>query len=199
MQTKAKVALQYGTLHSSVQPQWSASLADLGASFDDGTFDPVAPKASIAIVLGNSSVGGAACVDAASSPSRSRRPLDGRRLGRVLDYIEQHLTEDIAVADLAGVACLSIFYFSRAFSAATGMPPHRYLTQRRLNRAKQMIEAGSASIAETAFIYRFSSQSSFTRAFRRATGTTPAMYRRVRDSQASIPSLASTEDRASEV
>jgi AraC family transcriptional regulator len=115
-------------------------------------------------------------------PIQSRHPLDDRRLRRVLDYVEQHLTDDIAVTDLANVACLSIFHFTRAFSVATGMPPHRYVSQRRLDRAKEMIVTGNASIAETAFMFRFSSQSSFTRAFRRATGTTPAMYRHAHNS-----------------
>lgn len=115
-------------------------------------------------------------------PSQPRHPLDDRRLRRVMDYVEQHLTDDITVADLANVACLSIFHFTRAFSAATGMPPHRYVSQRRLDRAKELIVAGNASIAETAFMFRFSSQSSFTRAFRRATGMTPAMYRYARRS-----------------
>ncbi len=104
--------------------------------------------------------------------------LDDRRLKRVLDYVEDHLSDDIAVADLASVACLSIFHFTRAFSSAIGVPPHRYVSQRRLEWAKGMIAAGGTSIAETAFACRFSSQSSFTRAFLRATGMTPAEYRR---------------------
>jgi AraC family transcriptional regulator len=112
-------------------------------------------------------------------PIERRHRLDERRLRRVLDYVEEHLADDIAVADLANVASLSIFYFARAFSAAVGMPPHRYVSQRRLEWAKKtMIAAGGTSIAEMAFVCGFSSQSSFTRAFRRATGLTPAMYRR---------------------
>lgn len=111
-------------------------------------------------------------------PIESRHRLDDGRLKRVLDYVEDHLSDDIAVADLAGVACLSIFHFTRAFSSAIGVPPHRYVSQRRLERAKAMIAAGGTSIAKTAFVCRFSSQSSFTRAFRRATGMTPAEYRR---------------------
>jgi AraC family transcriptional regulator len=115
-------------------------------------------------------------------PIERRHRLDDRRLRRVIDYVEENLADDIAVADLANVACLSIFYFTRAFSAAVGMPPHRYVSQRRLERAKTMIAAGATSIAEMAFMCGFSSQSSFTRAFRRATGLTPAMYRREFDS-----------------
>ena len=111
-------------------------------------------------------------------PIESRHRLDDRRLKRVLDYVEDHLSDDIAVADLARVACLSIFHFTRAFSSAIGVPPHRYVSQRRLEWAKAMIAAGATSIAKTAYVCRFSSQSSFTRAFRRAAGMTPAEYRR---------------------
>jgi AraC family transcriptional regulator len=111
-------------------------------------------------------------------PIQSRHPLDDRRLRRVLAYIEDHLAENITVADLANVACLSIFHFTRAFSATMGVPPHRYVSQRRLESAKAMIATGRASLCEIALACRFSSESNFTRAFRRATGMTPAAYRR---------------------
>ena len=109
---------------------------------------------------------------------RSRHRLDDGRLKRVLAYIEEHLAEDITVADLAEVACLSIFHFTRAFAGSMGVPPHRYVSRRRLEMAKTMI-AERSSLAEIALDCQFSSQSSFTRAFRRATGITPAEYRRM--------------------
>jgi AraC family transcriptional regulator len=111
-------------------------------------------------------------------PLPSRHGLDDGRLRRVLAYVEEHLAEDIAVADLANVACLSIFHFTRAFAGATGVPPHRYVSRRRLETARAMIATGRTSLSEIAHDCRFSSQSSFTRAFRRATGMTPAEYRR---------------------
>jgi AraC-like DNA-binding protein len=112
------------------------------------------------------------------SPIQSRHGLDDGRLRRVLAYIEEHLAEDITVADLANVACLSIFHFTRAFAGTMGVPPHRYLSRRRLESAKAMITTGRASLSEIALDCQFFSQSSFTRAFRRATGMTPAEYRR---------------------
>jgi AraC family transcriptional regulator len=112
------------------------------------------------------------------SPIQSRHRLDDGRLRRVLAYVEEHLAEDITVADLANVACLSIFHFTRAFAASMGVPPHRYVSQRRLEAAKALIATGRPSLSEIAFNCQFSSQSSFTRAFRRATGMTPAEYRR---------------------
>ncbi|WP_407194421.1 helix-turn-helix domain-containing protein [Bradyrhizobium sp. STM 3566] len=104
--------------------------------------------------------------------------LDNVRLRRVLAYIEDHLTEEITVSDLASIACLSVFHFTRAFAASTGAPPHCYVKGRRLERAKKLLTAGKLSLSEIAFDCQFSSQSSFTRAFRRATGVTPATYKR---------------------
>jgi AraC family transcriptional regulator len=112
------------------------------------------------------------------SPVQSRHRLDDRRSRRVLAYVEDHLAEDITITDLANVACLSIFHFIRAFAAAMGVPPHRYVSRRRLENAKAMIATGRASLREIALDCRFSSESSFTRAFRRATGMTPGEYRR---------------------
>ncbi|MEA3072655.1 MAG: AraC family transcriptional regulator [Alphaproteobacteria bacterium] len=112
------------------------------------------------------------------TPIKSPHRLDDRRLRRVLAYVEEHLADDITVADLANVACLSIFHFTRTFAATMGVPPHRYISRRRLESAKTMIATGRASLSEIAFNCQFSSQSSFTRAFRRATGMTPNEYRR---------------------
>jgi AraC family transcriptional regulator len=112
------------------------------------------------------------------SPIQSRHGLDDGRLRRVLAYIEGHLAGDITVVDLANVACLSIFHFTRASAATMGVPPHRYVSQRRLENAKAMIATGRASLSEIAHHCQFSSQSSFTGAFRRTMGMTPAEYRR---------------------
>jgi AraC family transcriptional regulator len=98
-------------------------------------------------------------------PIPSGHRLDDGRLRRVLAYIEEHLADDIAVADIANVACLSIFHFTRAFAATIGAPPHRYVSRRRLESAKAMIATGRASLSEIALHCQFSSQSSFTRAF----------------------------------
>jgi AraC family transcriptional regulator len=116
--------------------------------------------------------------DLIRSPTTSRHRLDDARLQRVLGYVEEHLAQEITVADLANVACLSIFHFTRAFAAAVGEPPHRYVSQRRLESAKALIAAGRTSLGKIALDSQFSSQTSFTRAFRRATGMTPGEYRR---------------------
>lgn len=112
-----------------------------------------------------------------SRPARSRQMLTEHRLRCVLQYMAEHLEEDIGLDDLARVAGLSVFHFSRMFASWIGMPPHRYLGQMRLERAKTLLSVGQLSLAEIAFACRFSSQPNFSRAFRRATGTSPLAFR----------------------
>ena len=61
-----------------------------------------------------------------------------------------------------------------------GTPPHRYLSERRLQHAKGLLSSGNLSIGAIGEICRFSSQSSFTRAFTQAVGASPARFRRSR-------------------
>ena len=110
-------------------------------------------------------------------PPTVRGALDARRLRRVLDYIDSHLGENLSIEVLANEACLSPFHFARAFKAATGAAPHRYVTDRRIGYAKTLIGEGRLPLAEIAEICGFSSQTHLTRWFKRLAGTTPAAYR----------------------
>jgi AraC family transcriptional regulator len=108
----------------------------------------------------------------------ARRGLDQRRLVRVLDYIEANLEGDLTIDHLASTACLSQFHFARAFKAAVGRSPHRYICDRRLERAKALLADGDRTLVDIALALSFSCQANFTRAFRQATGQTPGQYRR---------------------
>jgi AraC family transcriptional regulator len=103
--------------------------------------------------------------------------LDHARLRRVLDYISVHLADEITVAELARVSGLSTFHFARMFTLVVGISPNRYVSRLRLEQAMADVAAGKLSLAQIAFKSGFSSQASFTRAFRRATGITPGEYR----------------------
>lgn len=117
-------------------------------------------------------------LDLAASPLPSvRGALDARRLQRVTEFIDTHLGDDLTIAVLANQACLSPFHFARAFKAATGMAPHRYLTERRIHQARRLIEEERLPLAEIAELCGFSSQAHFTRWFKRIVGTTPHEYR----------------------
>jgi AraC family transcriptional regulator len=106
--------------------------------------------------------------------------LDEVRLRRVLDYIGDNLSEEIALDKLAATAGYSAFHFARKFTLAMGISPGRYISQRRLENAMKELTAGSLPLVEIALNAQFSSQASFTRAFHRVTGTTPKEYRRRR-------------------
>ena len=103
--------------------------------------------------------------------------LDPVRLRRVLDYIGDNISEEITLENLAAIAGYSAFHFARKFALAMGISPGRYISQRRLENAMMELTAGKLPLAEIALNAQFSSQGSFTRAFRRVTGTTPREYR----------------------
>jgi AraC family transcriptional regulator len=110
--------------------------------------------------------------------SSARGTLDRSRLNRVLEYIDANLEADISVKDLADAACFSLFHFVRAFHLATGRPPHTYLSERRLDNAKQMLAYSNQSLVNISLNCRFSGQANFTKAFTRAVGVSPGRYRR---------------------
>jgi AraC family transcriptional regulator len=96
----------------------------------------------------------------------------------VTGYIEEHLAEQIPLATLAQLVRLSPFYFCRAFKQSFGVPPHRYHTNRRIERAKVLLAGQTLSVTETGMRVGFSETSSFTAAFRKATGLTPRSFQR---------------------
>jgi AraC family transcriptional regulator len=98
---------------------------------------------------------------------------------QVRDYIEEHLDDNISLAKLAGLARLSPFHFARAFKQSFELPPHRYLTLRRIERAKELLSQPDLSVTRIGVNVGFSDTSSFSAAFRRQTGVTPTDFRRV--------------------
>lgn len=99
-------------------------------------------------------------------------------LRRVLDYIEVKRGSDIALIDLAQVAGLTTYHFARAFKQATGITPARYVMERRLALARELLAGTGVSLAGVAHDAGFASQSHMTDSFRRLLGTTPGRYRR---------------------
>jgi AraC family transcriptional regulator len=103
--------------------------------------------------------------------------LSRERLQRVRDYIEAHLDNRLTLTDLAGVACLSPYHFSRSFKQAVGVGPQHYVMQRRLERARALMRRTNQPLARIAQESGFSDQSHLTSVFRRETGVTPGQFR----------------------
>jgi AraC family transcriptional regulator len=97
---------------------------------------------------------------------------------RIVEFIEQHIAEDFPLATLASLAQLSTYHFARAFKRSFGIPPHRYHTNRRVERARVLLADPKTSVAEVALELGFSGASAFAATFRRTTGQTPTDYRR---------------------
>ena len=97
---------------------------------------------------------------------------------QLIGYVDEHLAEEISVTSLAQLAQLSPYHFSRAFKQSFGMPPHRYLTSRRIERAKMLLAQRNLSVTEIGLDVGFSETSAFTAVFRKFTGGTPTEYRR---------------------
>jgi AraC-like DNA-binding protein len=103
--------------------------------------------------------------------------LSRERLHRIHDYIEAHLGERLSLTDLAGVACLSPYHFSRSFKQAVGVGPQRYVMQRRLERVRSLMRRTRQPLARIAQEAGFVDQSHLTSVCRREMGVTPGRYR----------------------
>jgi AraC family transcriptional regulator len=153
-----------------------AILSEMTAESSAGTMFAEAAARALAARLAHSYA-----EPARGRPQGHRSPgLDEIRLRRVLDYIAENLDQDITVAQLASVACLSPSHFASMFTVTMGLAPHRYVSRQRLQGAMTLLADGKQSLSDIALSCRFSSQASFNRAFRRAIGVTPGAYRRAR-------------------
>ena len=95
---------------------------------------------------------------------------------RVLDYVETHLSSHLTLGELARITGLSLHHFARMFKRTVGKAPHRYVLERRLERAKGMLRSTGTSLVEISLSTGFSSQSHFTSTFRRLVGPTPTEF-----------------------
>ena len=105
------------------------------------------------------------------------RGLSSRVLRRTVEYVEENLAGDLSLAEIAGAANMSPRHFSRLFKEAVGSPPHRYVVERRVERAKDLLLGTDLPIAEVARGVGFSSQSHLHFHVKRLLGATPASLR----------------------
>ncbi len=102
----------------------------------------------------------------------------GLRLDAMLDFIDSRLAEPLRLEALAIHAGVSRAHFVRRFRQVTGLSPHRYITQRRIERAKELLRDSHWSVAQIALEVGFGNQSHFTQVFHAYTGQTPRDFQR---------------------
>lgn len=107
-----------------------------------------------------------------SAATRTRSVLSESVLTSLRDFINANLYEPIEVDELARIAGLSPFHFSRTFRRSVGVTPHRYVMRTRLKRARELLREGRLSFAQIAAETGFADQSHLSRWVRRVHGVT---------------------------
>ena len=130
--------------------------------------------------LGGEETASTALAETSARPrpgNSARGGLAPGALRRVRQHIDAQLAEKIELFELAAIAGLSACHFARAFKQSVGVPPHRYLMQRRVEVAADLIKGTDQTLSEISLAAGFSDQSHFTRMFASVTGETPGAFR----------------------
>jgi AraC-like DNA-binding protein len=112
--------------------------------------------------------------------ARSVRAPDDvlEHLRRARDHADRHFSEPLEVEQLAAVACLSKWHFHRLFAATYGVTPAAYLSERRVERAQDLLRATNLTVTEVCHAVGFSSLGSFSTRFREVVGESPSAFQR---------------------
>ena len=115
------------------------------------------------------------------SPRASRRciPLQKWRMKRVTDHVDAQLSRRITLANMAAAAGLTRMHFAAQFRASTGMRPHDFVLQRRIERAQELLRNPELALVDVALSVGFQTQAHFTTVFKRFAGGTPHRWRRL--------------------
>jgi AraC family transcriptional regulator len=105
---------------------------------------------------------------------RSRQTLSKPQVRRLVDYIEANLEAELTLAELAGVTGVSVPHLTTLFRRTMGQSVHRYVVERRVQRARALLLAGERSVAQVALQTGFAHQSHLARWMRRMLGVTPS-------------------------
>jgi AraC family transcriptional regulator len=152
-------------------PQMAHLMLVLRAEADDRNPGGLATIEAVTTALGNLLVRAAGIEQ--PRPARVHGGLSSLAKRRVLERIDAGLDARLTIESLAHEVGLSAAHFARAFKQTLGRAPHQYLLERRLERARQLIETTDASLSDIAQRTGFADQAHFTRLFKRAFGATP--------------------------
>lgn len=104
--------------------------------------------------------------------------LPERKLNQALEYIHEHLNEDVSLEAIATHLGMSSYYFCRLFKQSIGITPYQYLIQQRIEYAKQLLSQHQLSVTEVALEAGFASHGHLNRYFKRLVGVTPREFMR---------------------
>jgi AraC family transcriptional regulator len=103
---------------------------------------------------------------------------------RARELIDARLAENLSLAEVAAACGLSVAQFARAFKRSLGVPPHQFLIERRVERARELLLHTGLPLADVAVRCGFADQSHFTKVFHRKVGTSPGYFRGAAQSSA---------------
>ena len=105
--------------------------------------------------------------------------LSSRNLKMIYDYIESNLAEIPALSDIADLANLTPFHFSRCFKKSAGITLTEYVKKRRVKRACGLLKTTSKTISEISLIVGYSNLNRLNENFKKELGLTPRQYRKI--------------------
>jgi AraC family transcriptional regulator len=104
--------------------------------------------------------------------------LSKQKLRQAVEYIQAHLDEDLSLSEIANELGMSQYYFCRLFKRSTGVSPHQYLMQQRVEQAKHLLKQPERTITSVALECGFANQSHFAKCFHQCTGLNPREFRK---------------------
>jgi AraC family transcriptional regulator len=112
-----------------------------------------------------------------AAPAWAKAKLSPHKLRRAMQFIDENLRNDLTLTAIADAVALSPGHFAHAFRNATGVAPHRYTVERRVERAKELLRNSDLPLTEIAARIGCATQSHFSVVFHRVTGLTPRQFR----------------------
>jgi RpiB/LacA/LacB family sugar-phosphate isomerase len=125
-------------------------------------------------------------------PAEQALGIPPRRLARIVEHIRKNLDTPLAVETLSRMAQMSQSHFSKMFKLSTGLAPHQFVLQERINRSKELLRQDDAKIVDVALEVGFENQAHFTTVFGNFVGMTPRQFQRSSDYEPAVmyrPSL----------
>lgn len=105
--------------------------------------------------------------------------LSKQKLNQAIEYIQAHLSENLSLSAIANELGMSQYYFCHLFKRSTGISPHQFLIQQRIERAKYLLKHSERTITAIALDCGFANQSHFARCFRQSTRMSPNQFRKI--------------------